>query len=1204
MCGSSSPVIPITDYRFDECSYTGLESDVFDATTNHPAQSFSNLNASDDAQIQRAANFSDAAHHIETSIPISGDFSVSTWFKKPTVSSGNRYLVLGAMANNGGDLLYLDSYDSYRWGVYDGNAPSNGAFQFGSLTSGWHHMVLVYGTNSTTLYIDGDNKGSVNRSPSGTIKYIGTSYDEVNTSSPQGFRTALDEFKVYDQALSVSAISTIYTHELASNNYDGTSRTAIHCPELIAKFSMDEAAWSGNAGEIIDETGNFTPIAINGAKTGYGTSALPGNPGTCGYGVFDGVDDYIQIEDDSKLDLQDELSISVWINPKVLPSSGLKTILSKDENYEFHLQPSGEIFWWWQTHSFATVGAGITAGNWFHIAITYTSGKQVIYVNGVEKGSQTFTGSLTLNNDPLHIGQDQGTTSRFFDGYIDEVQIFDGELSAAEINALFTTRQPCVEPVIDHYQIIHDGNGLTCEAEKVTIKACTNAFGASCTLSTDAVTLDLSVVGTSQSFTHSLSFIGSTEIDINYVYQEDISLAIANEIPTASNGYVCNNNAVGDCIIPFKDTGFAFSTVTNSNNIPNQIAGKPSNLGFSATTLRLRAVEKNTTTGSCQAVLAGDINIELAAECENPLACAGAQVNISGANILTVAQGDNALSGNLTSVSLNFGDTNQEYADFDLTYPDAGQLKLYAKYSLPEPDAANPVNKFMDGESNSFVVRPFGFHINIENEPNGLLDIDQDGAVFKKAGEEFTTRLTAVQWQASDDDGNPSGVANDGIPDNNDELIDNATTLNFGKENSPESVVISPGNYLPSEGELGELTNTTFTGFNSAFATQTEMTYSEVGIINFTANLLSGNYLSGGDNVTSHVPYVGRFIPAYFIQSIEALDEGAIVGIHNDTCPVKNWVYTGQLTPDDIGSINYEDVNAPVLTIKAYNEAGVLTKNYIGDFAKLMASDISFTTPTLSKNEYSTDAFLAMSGDVSQEGTLAPFSSGTSTYSLSDEHHFTYTRNNNAKVEPFDADFEIAINSIIDSDLVTIKPTVTLKEYFENPSFSSGVKVRFGRWFIENTSGSENSVLPQIMQAQYYNGSGFVTNTLDSCTVPTLLALDDKVTSGNIWSGGLADGQYRLRDPDLNDSLVAGNIDATVNGTFLDGAFNQAPNVFIFSAPQNGATGSLEFEYEVPSWMKYDWQNLGSHDDNPFGTLTFGVYRGNDRIISWREVGN
>ncbi|MBA6342405.1 hypothetical protein H4J59_15530 [Colwellia sp. MB02u-10] len=50
--------------------------------------------------------------------------------------------------------------------------------------------------------------------------------------------------------------------------------------------------------------------------------------------------------------------------------------------------------------------------------------------------------------------------------------------------------------------------------------------------------------------------------------------------------------------------------------------------------------------------------------------------------------------------------------------------------------------------------------------------------------------------------------------------------------------------------------------------------------------------------------------------------------------------------------------------------------------------------------------------------------------------------------------------------------------------------------------------------------------------------------------------------------------------------------------------GALEWEDKVPSWLAFKWNPLDAnhdgnfYDDNPSATLSFGIYHGNDRIIS------
>jgi MSHA biogenesis protein MshQ len=51
--------------------------------------------------------------------------------------------------------------------------------------------------------------------------------------------------------------------------------------------------------------------------------------------------------------------------------------------------------------------------------------------------------------------------------------------------------------------------------------------------------------------------------------------------------------------------------------------------------------------------------------------------------------------------------------------------------------------------------------------------------------------------------------------------------------------------------------------------------------------------------------------------------------------------------------------------------------------------------------------------------------------------------------------------------------------------------------------------------------------------------------------------------------------------------------------------GNFSVTYEVPQWLRWDWDQDGNADESPSATVTFGVYRGNDDIIYKRErVGN
>ena len=69
---------------------------------------------------------------------------------------------------------------------------------------------------------------------------------------------------------------------------------------------------------------------------------------------------------------------------------------------------------------------------WSHLALTYDGATIRFYINGVEEESMDESSPITTSDHPLFIGGDQ-TQGQFFHGRIDEVRVFNGARTAAEV---------------------------------------------------------------------------------------------------------------------------------------------------------------------------------------------------------------------------------------------------------------------------------------------------------------------------------------------------------------------------------------------------------------------------------------------------------------------------------------------------------------------------------------------------------------------------------------------------------------------------------------------------------------------------------------------------------------------------------------------------------------------------------------------------
>jgi len=235
---------------------------------------------------------------------------------------------------------------------------------------------------------------------------------------------------------------------------------------------------------------------------------------------------------------------------------------------------------------------------------------------------------------------------------------------------------------------------------------------------------------------------------------------------------------------------------------------------------------------------------------------------------------------------------------------------------------------------------------------------------------------------------------------------------------------------------------------------------------------------------------------------------------------------------------------------------------------RLLNSGISITTPTTDLNQTGVSTTTTLTGTITA-GSLAQSSAGVQDYTLAATDDFTYTHDANAEINPYQAEIPLAVASITDQDGVTASTTTQ--------AVATGVEVRFGRMVIANSFGPETANLAQPISIEYLNNDNFIVNSEDICSGFN----STKVSLSSI-------------------SLAPNGLAAVVSGMFVNGINSSIE----LKATGAGNQGQIGVVYDAFSWFEYDWNGDGSYNNNPDAVATFGLFRGNDRVIYWREVNN
>ena len=194
--------------------------------------------------------------------------------------------------------------------------------------------------------------------------------------------------------------------------------------------------WPGD-GNANDIQGSNNGALQNGATFGTGKVGQAFS--------FDGMDDFVDVQPNSNLDLRGALSIDAWVNPSNL--SGDRGIVEKtvgggvNTQYSLYLQGGSVVFRLIKVpgvqHATLVSDSLVPLNAWTHIAATWDGATMKMFVNGVQQSRMfDLTGTINGGEGSTLIGK-QGSNINHFEGLIDELEIFNRALSSQEVSAIY-----------------------------------------------------------------------------------------------------------------------------------------------------------------------------------------------------------------------------------------------------------------------------------------------------------------------------------------------------------------------------------------------------------------------------------------------------------------------------------------------------------------------------------------------------------------------------------------------------------------------------------------------------------------------------------------------------------------------------------------------------------------------------------------------
>lgn len=460
-----------------------------------------------------------------------------------------------------------------------------------------------------------------------------------------------------------------------------------------------------------------------------------------------------------------------------------------------------------------------------------------------------------------------------------------------------------------------------------------------------------------------------------------------------------------------------------------------------------------------------------------------------------------------------------------------------------------------------------------------------NGAPAHKAGQFFTLRVistvpaaAAANYLAA---GNHTGTPG---------LLSAACVLATGGAPACTTAcatgTLTPGVFAPTVGP--------------AALTSSTAGYTEAGVVDVTLQDTAFANVDLPDTplATRTVPQtaalrVGRFVPDNFLAATNNAPQFQTFG---SACAApRRFTYVGQ-------PFGYVAAGEPQVLVTAREAGGATTANYRECLWKISTAAPTDVTQTYT-NVTGPVVDTALAGNAP---TIVDNLNGTGTVTVSSMDRIAYTRSTVAPIAPFSANITLAIQVRDDSDpdgQITSNtasfdgggPGIAfdgLTFLAVTPNIAGGRAMVYGRARMVNAVGSEKLPLPVPLRTEFWTGTGFVTNTDDSCTsvVRANFALGGYTGNLNACETIVTPATVSFASGVASMSLTAPCVGAPCAGN--DGSVLLTLN--LGGAPIGSACTAVgpAGPADTPASMSYlQGAFTGTaYNQNPFSRAAFGLY--------------